>query len=110
MFRTMAGGEDPGPGRPGKTWIWCLVDDIAVVRAKEGSTETPPLLFGVETGLAAKQAGKRYRGIVKAADGFTARWHRAEEERRWRWHANEDVKKKGKKEKGGGRGGWGQGG
>ena len=31
-----------------------------------------------------------------------ARCHRAELEKGWLWHANEDAKKKGEKEKGGG--------
>ena len=66
-------------------------------------------MVGVETELwptAAKKAGKWYRGIVKAADGFTARWHRTEVQKSCLRHADEDVKKKGEKEKGG----WGGGG
>ena len=73
---------------------------------KEGSTETSYLLFGVETVLwppAAKKAGKWSWGIVKAANGFMARWHRAEMEKSWLRHANEDAKKKGNTQKGGGR-------
>ena len=34
MFCTR--GENPGPGRPGKTWARRLVDDITVFRATEG--------------------------------------------------------------------------
>ena len=80
MFGTMAGGKNPGPARPEKTWARCLVDDIAVFRAKEGSTKNSPWSFEVNTVLwptAAKQTGKWCRGIMKAADGFTARWHTA---------------------------------
>ena len=51
MFGTVAGGENPGLGWPGKTWSRCLVDDIAMFRAEERSTETSPLLFGVERAL-----------------------------------------------------------
>ena len=63
MFETMAGGENPGPGRPEKNWAQCLliVDDLRVFRATEGSTESVPLVFGVETVLwptAAKKGGK----------------------------------------------------
>ena len=39
-FGTMAGGENPGPGRPEKNWAQCLVDDLRVFRATEGSTES----------------------------------------------------------------------
>ena len=40
MFRTMAGGENPAPGRPEKNRTQCPT---------EGSTESSPLLFRVET-------------------------------------------------------------
>ena len=49
---------------------------------------------------AAKQTGKWYRGVVKAVDGFKARWHRAEAEKSWLRHAKQDAKKNGEKEKG----------
>ena len=49
MFGTMAGGVDRGPGRPDKNWAQCLVDDLRVFRATEGSTESVHLVFGVET-------------------------------------------------------------
>ena len=39
MFGTIAGGENPGPGRPEQNWAPCLVDDLGVFRAIEGSTE-----------------------------------------------------------------------
>ena len=51
MFGTMAGGENPGPGRPEKNWAQCLVDDLRVFRATEGSTESVPWMFVVETVL-----------------------------------------------------------
>ena len=30
MFGTMAGGENPRPGRPENNWAYCLVDDLRV--------------------------------------------------------------------------------
>ena len=67
MLGTMAGGKNPGPGRPEKNWAQCLVDDLRVFRATEGSTENLPL-FGVEIVLwptAAKKGGKWCRGVIK---------------------------------------------
>ena len=67
----MAGGENPGSDRPENNWGQCLVDDLRVFRATEGSTESVPLVFGVETVLwptAAKKGGKWYRGVVEAAE------------------------------------------
>ena len=61
MFGTMAGGQNPGPSRPEKNWAQCLVDDIRVFGATEGSTESVPLGFGVKTVLwptVAKKGGK----------------------------------------------------
>ena len=57
----MAGGENPGPGRPEKNWAQCLVDELRVFRATEGYTESVPLVYGVETVLwpsAVKKGGK----------------------------------------------------
>ena len=71
MLGTMAGGENPGPGRPKNNWDQCLVDDFRVFRATEGSTESSPLVFGVDTVLwptAAKNGEKWYRRVVVAAD------------------------------------------
>ena len=68
MFGTMDGGESPGPGPPEKNWAQCLVDDLRVSRATKGSTESVPLVFGVETVLwptAAKKGEKWYRGVVE---------------------------------------------
>ena len=48
----MAGGVNPGRGRPEKSWAQCLVDDIRVFEATEESTDSSPLLFGVETAMA----------------------------------------------------------
>ena len=66
MFGTMAGGENPGPGRPEKNWAQRLVDDLRVFQATEGSTESVLLMFGVETVLwpTAAKGGKWYRGCL----------------------------------------------
>ena len=63
MFGTMADRENPGPGQPEKQFkvAQCLVDDLSVFRATEGSTESVPLVIGVETVLwptAAKKGGR----------------------------------------------------
>ena len=61
MFETLPGGENPGPGRPENNWAQCLADDIRVFQATEESTDSSPLLFGVETVLwprVAKKSGK----------------------------------------------------
>ena len=39
MFGTVAGGENPRPGRAEKNWIQCLTDDFWDFQATEGSTE-----------------------------------------------------------------------
>ena len=87
MFGTMAGGENPGPGRPEKKRAQYLVDNLRVFRATEGCTESSPSsVFGVETLLwptAAKKGGKWYRGVVEAAECFMTRWHRDEAESSW---------------------------
>ena len=65
MFGTMAGGENPGPGRQEKNWAQRLVDDLRVFRATKGSTESVPLVFVVEKVLwptAAKKGGKVVSG------------------------------------------------
>ena len=84
MFGTMAGGENPAPGRPENNWAQCLADGIRVSQANEGSTDSSPLLFGVETVIwprAAKKSGKWYRGVVDAADRFMTRWQKGEAEK-----------------------------
>ena len=50
MLGAMAGGENPGPGRPETNWVPCLVGDLRVFRATEGSTESVPLVFGIDSG------------------------------------------------------------
>ena len=50
----------------------------------------------------AKKSGKRYRGVVEAADCFMARWHRDEAQRSRLRHAAEDAESGDK--------GWGGGG
>ena len=42
MFGTMAGGENPGPGRPEKKWAQRLLNDLRVFRATKGYTESFP--------------------------------------------------------------------
>ena len=95
VFGTMAGGVNPGRGRPEKNWAQCLVDDIRVFEATEGSTDRSPLLFGVETVLwprATKKNRNWHRGIVAAAYRFMTRWHRGEAEKSWqRLTAAEDA-------------------
>ena len=76
-------------------------------RAAEGSTESVPLVFGVETVLwptAANKGGKCYRGVVEAAECFMTRWQRDEAENSWLRHATEDAKSE-DKGRGGGKGG-----
>ena len=105
MFGTMAGGENPGPGRPEKNWAPCLVDERRVFRATVGFTESVPLVFGVETvqqPTAAMKGGKWYRGVVEAAECFMTRWHRDEAESSLLRHAAEDTKSDDKGRGGGG--------
>ena len=45
IFGTMAGGENPGPGRPEKNWTQCQEDDRRVFRATKGSAENSALVF-----------------------------------------------------------------
>ena len=95
MFGTMAGGVNPGRGRPEKNWVQCLVDDIRVFEATERSTDSSPLFFGVDTVLwprAAKKSGNWHRGIVDAADRFMTRWHRDEVEKSWQRLTAKDTK------------------
>ena len=42
MFGTMAGGENPGPGRPETNWAQCLVDDLRVFRAPRDPRKASP--------------------------------------------------------------------
>ena len=94
----MASGVNPGRGRPEKNWAQCLVDDIRELEATEGSTDSPSLLFGVETVvLWPKVANKSGTGTgesstVDAADRFMQRWHRGEGEKSWQLLTEEDAK------------------
>ena len=88
-------GRTRDQGRPKKNWTRCLADDIRVFEATGGSTDSSPVLFGVEALLsprAAKKSGDWHREIVNAADRFMTRWHRGEAEERWLRHAAEDAK------------------
>ena len=107
FFGTTAGGDYPRPCRSENNWAHCLADDLIIFQATEGSTEGYPFLFGVETAFwprAAKKSGKWYGGVVEAADGFMARWHRDEAERSRLRHAAEDAKNGDKEGWGGGKG------
>ena len=102
-----AGGEDPGPGRSEKRWAQSRADDLNVFRATHGSKESSISLSALDTVLrptAANIGGKWYRGVVEAADCFTARWYRGEAERSWLPHAAGDGGRQGwQKGKGGSR-------
>ena len=103
MFGTMAGWVNPGRGRPGNNWAQCLVDDLRVFEATEGSTDSSPLLFGVET---AEKSGNWHRRIVDAADRFMKRWHTGAAEKSWQSLPAEDAKSNNQGKPGGaGRGG-----
>ena len=94
MFGTMAGGVNPGRGRPEENWAQCLADHIRVFEVKEGSADSSPLLFGTEIVLwsrAAKKSGSWHRGVFDAADRFFTRWHRGEAEKSWQRLTAEDA-------------------
>ena len=77
----MACGENPRPGGQFKTRHKCVVKDFREFRANQGSTEHSPSVFEVEAALwsiAAKKAGKWYRGILEAAKRFMVKWHEDE--------------------------------
>ena len=79
MFGTMADEENHGPGRLQKNLAQYLVDDLRVLRATAGTTESVPLVYGVETlSPTAANKGVWYRGVVEAAECFMTRWHRDE--------------------------------
>ena len=87
----MAGWEGQRPGGLQKTWYRCLVEDLTVFRATEGSTERSPLVFGVDTAVwtvAAKKAGKWYRGVLEEAERFVVKWHNDWAELSKRRHAS----------------------
>ena len=65
----ITGGEGWQPGGQSKNWHSCLLDLIAI-DATKGSTEHSILVFRVEVEVwtvAAKKAGKWYRGVLEAA-------------------------------------------
>ena len=92
----MAGGENPGSGRPENNWGQCLVDDNSGFSSHRGVHGNIP--FAVrnrDVGIsprAAEKSGKWYRGVVEATDCFMARWHRNEAQRNRLRHAAEDAK------------------
>ena len=64
-------------------------------QASEGSTDSVPLVFGVETVLCpttAKKGGRWYPGVVEAAECFITRWHKDEAKSSWLRHAADDAK------------------
>ena len=78
MLGKMTGGEGRRPSGQPKSWYRCLLDDLKVFNATEGSTEHSKLVFGVEAEvwtIAAKKAGKWYRGVLEAAERFMVKWH-----------------------------------
>ena len=81
MLGKMTGGEDRRPGRQPKSWHRCLLDDLKAFDATKGSTEHSKLFYGVGAEvwtIAAKKAGKWYRGVLEAAERFMAKWHENE--------------------------------
>ena len=73
MLGKMTGGEGRRPGGKSKSWHRCLLDDLKAFDATEGSTEHSELFFGAEAEVwtvAAKKAGKWYRGVLEAAERF----------------------------------------
>ena len=77
----MTGGEGRRPGGQPKNWHRCLLDDLKAFDATEGSTKHSKLVFGVEAEVrtvAAKKAGKWYRGVLEATERFMAKWHEIE--------------------------------
>ena len=77
----MNGGEGRRPGGQPKSWHRYLLDDLKAYDATEGSTEHSKLVFGVEDEVwtvAAKKAGKCYRGVLEAAERFMAKWNEIE--------------------------------
>ena len=80
MLEKMTGGEGRRPGGQPKSWRRSLLD-LKAFDAKNGSTERSRLVFGVEAEVwtvAAKTAGKWYRGVLEAAERFMATWHENE--------------------------------
>ena len=81
MLGKMTGGDGRRPGGQIKGWHRCLLDDLKAFDATEGSTKHSKLVFGVEAEVrtvAAKKAGKWYRGVLEATERFMAKWHEIE--------------------------------
>ena len=96
------GGRRPG-GQP-KRWHRCLIDDLKAFDATKGSTEHSKLVFGVEAEVrtvAAKKAGKRYRGVLESAERFMDKWHENEATLSRNRHASDTGGAQGKRKGGG---------
>jgi hypothetical protein len=81
MLGKLTGGEGRRPGGQPKSWHRCLHDDLKAFESNKGSTEHSKLVFGVraeEWTIAAKKAGKWYRGVLEAAERFMVKWHENE--------------------------------
>ena len=77
----MTGTDGRNPGGQPSTWHICLVEDVKVFRATEGSTEHCTLVFGVDTAVwtvPANKTGKWYRGALEAAERLIVQWHKDE--------------------------------
>ena len=73
MLRMMTNGEGRRPGGQPKSWHRCLLGDLKAFDATAGSTEHCKLFFWAEAEVwtvAAKKAGKWYRGVLEAAERF----------------------------------------
>ena len=78
MLGKMTGGNGRRPGGQPKSWHRCLLGDLKGFDVTKGSTEQSKFGFGVEAGvwtIAAKNAGKWYRGVLEAAERLMAKWH-----------------------------------
>lgn len=62
-------GENPGPGTREELATMPIVGDLQAFRTTEGSTENPPLVFGVETTVlwttAARKGAQCYKGVLE---------------------------------------------
>ena len=77
MLGKMTAGESRRPAGQLKSWHRCLLD-LKAFDATKGFTQQSKLVFGVEAEVwtvAAKKAGKWYRGILEAEERFMAKWH-----------------------------------
>ena len=77
MLGKITGVEGRRPGGQSRSWHRCLLD-LNAFDATNGSTEHFKLVFEVEAEvwtIAAKKAGKWYRGVLEAAERLMAKWH-----------------------------------